>query len=91
MSKTELGCHILQDKGHFAEFAQFIRQHGHESEDADLIMKLKSVLWAVVSFSNENHRSLFSLLTSTLRGTLGLLKEDFLSLKKRKSFRLYSV
>ncbi|KIK69496.1 hypothetical protein GYMLUDRAFT_33864 [Collybiopsis luxurians FD-317 M1] len=47
MAKTELGCHILQEKGHFAEFALFIRQHGHESEDPELIMKLKSVLWAV--------------------------------------------
>ena len=54
MSKTELGCHILQEKGHFAEFAQFIRQHGHESEDAELIMKLKSVLWAVVSSETES-------------------------------------
>jgi large subunit ribosomal protein L17e len=48
MAKTELGCHVLQEKGHFAEFAQFIRQHSHESEDTDLIMKLKSILWAVV-------------------------------------------
>ncbi|KAF5369485.1 hypothetical protein D9758_002757 [Tetrapyrgos nigripes] len=47
MAKTELGCVILQEKGHFAEFAQFIRQHAHESEDPELIMKLKSVLWAV--------------------------------------------
>ena len=48
MAKTELGCQILQEKGHFAEFAHFIRQHSHESEDSDLIMKLKSILWAVV-------------------------------------------
>lgn len=48
MSKTELGCQILQEKGHFAEFSQFIRKHSHESEDKDLIMKLKSILWAVV-------------------------------------------
>ncbi|KAF9004644.1 Rapamycin-insensitive companion of mTOR, N-term-domain-containing protein [Cyathus striatus] len=47
MSKTELGCQILQEKGHFTEFSQFIRQHSHESEDADLILKLKSILWAV--------------------------------------------
>ncbi|KAJ7600701.1 Rapamycin-insensitive companion of mTOR, N-term-domain-containing protein [Mycena floridula] len=47
MSKTELGCQILQEKGHFADFADFIRQHGDESEDAELIMKLKSILWAV--------------------------------------------
>ncbi|EDR13794.1 uncharacterized protein LACBIDRAFT_309182 [Laccaria bicolor S238N-H82] len=47
MSKTELGCQILQEKGHFTEFSQFIRRHSNESEDTDLIMKLKSILWAV--------------------------------------------
>ena len=49
MAKTDLGCQVLQEKGHFTEFAQFIRQHGMESEDQDLILKLKSILWAVVS------------------------------------------
>jgi len=52
MAKTELGCQVLQEKGHFSEFAQFIRQHSHENEDMDLILKLKSILWAVVSFSS---------------------------------------
>ncbi|KAF8890018.1 Rapamycin-insensitive companion of mTOR, N-term-domain-containing protein [Gymnopilus junonius] len=47
MAKTELGCQILQEKGHFMEFSQFIRQHSHENEDTDLILKLKSILWAV--------------------------------------------
>ncbi|KAI0917225.1 hypothetical protein AcW1_007525 [Taiwanofungus camphoratus] len=47
MAKTDLGCQVLQEKGHFAEFAHFIRQHGRESEDQDLILKLKSILWAV--------------------------------------------
>ncbi|KAG9036760.1 hypothetical protein FRB95_008091 [Tulasnella sp. JGI-2019a] len=49
MAKTELGCQVLSDKGHFTDFAHFIRQHGLESEDMDLIVKLKSVLWAVGS------------------------------------------
>lgn len=48
LTKTEEGCQILQETGHFAEFAQFIRQHGLEEEDVDLLNKLKSVLWAVV-------------------------------------------
>ncbi|KAN0087521.1 Rapamycin-insensitive companion of mTOR, N-term domain containing protein [Tylopilus felleus] len=47
MSKTELGCQVLSEKGHFAEFSHFIRQHGLESEDLELILKLKSILWAV--------------------------------------------
>jgi rapamycin-insensitive companion of mTOR len=49
MARTELGCQVLQQKGHFTEFAQFVKQHGLENEDSDLILKLKSVLWAVVS------------------------------------------
>ncbi|KAG6812566.1 hypothetical protein H0H92_002218 [Tricholoma furcatifolium] len=47
MAKTELGCQILQEKGHFVEFSQFIRQHSEECEDMELVMKLKSILWAV--------------------------------------------
>ncbi|KZT18431.1 hypothetical protein NEOLEDRAFT_1125374 [Neolentinus lepideus HHB14362 ss-1] len=47
MTKTELGCQVLHEKGHFAEFAHFIRQHGVENEDVDIIIKLKSILWAV--------------------------------------------
>ncbi|CUA72508.1 Protein ste16 [Schizosaccharomyces pombe 972h-] [Rhizoctonia solani] len=47
MAKTTLGCKVLEEKGHFPEFAHFIRQHGLESEDFEIINKLKSVLWAV--------------------------------------------
>ncbi|KIY71243.1 hypothetical protein CYLTODRAFT_140340 [Cylindrobasidium torrendii FP15055 ss-10] len=47
MAKTELGCQVLQDKGHFIEFTMFIEKHGLEGEDAEIIMKLKSILWAV--------------------------------------------
>ena len=54
MAKTELGCEVLQEKGHFTEFAQFIRRHGLESEDQEVIFKLKSVLWAVVSIAVQN-------------------------------------
>ena len=49
MAKTELGCQVLHQKGHFSEFAQFIKKHGLEQEDPDIILKLKSILWAVVS------------------------------------------
>ncbi|KAL4073251.1 Rapamycin-insensitive companion of mTOR, N-term-domain-containing protein [Scleroderma yunnanense] len=47
MSKTELGCQVLSERGHFGEFSHFIRQHGLESEDLEVILKLKSILWAV--------------------------------------------
>ncbi|KAI0697900.1 Rapamycin-insensitive companion of mTOR, N-term-domain-containing protein [Cytidiella melzeri] len=47
MAKTELGCRVLAEKGHFPEFAQFIRKHGFESEDQEIVLRLKSALWAV--------------------------------------------
>jgi rapamycin-insensitive companion of mTOR len=50
MVKTELGAAVLQEKGHFAEFAGFVRKHGLEVDDTDIIMRLKSVLWAIVNF-----------------------------------------
>lgn len=49
MAKTELGCRVLADKGHIPDFAQFIRKHGLESDDQEIILRLKSALWAVVS------------------------------------------
>ena len=48
MVKTEYGCQILQDKGYLTDFIHFIRAHAMESEDYEIIQKLKSVLWAVV-------------------------------------------
>src|SRR4051794_3728530 len=70
ISKTDLGCRVMNEKGHFAEFAQFIRQHGLENEDSDLIMKLKSILWAVVCALLEY----FTAYIKLFRVILGLLK-----------------
>lgn len=47
---------MLEEKGHFAEFAQFIRQHGLEAADPDVINKLKSILWAVVRPQDSGQR-----------------------------------
>jgi hypothetical protein len=49
LAKTDEGCQLLKEKGHFRDFAKFIREHGLESRDTSVIAKLKSVLWAVVS------------------------------------------
>jgi large subunit ribosomal protein L17e len=39
---------MLEDSGHFPEFAEFIRENMYEDQDADIVAQLKSVLWAVV-------------------------------------------
>jgi rapamycin-insensitive companion of mTOR len=47
LTKTTEGCKILEEKGHFDEFARFIVSFKDEDEDLELIVKLKSCLWAV--------------------------------------------
>ncbi|CAD6970744.1 unnamed protein product [Tilletia controversa] len=47
LAKTAEGCALLAEKGHLNEFASFIRRHGKEAEDGEIIAKLKSVLWTV--------------------------------------------
>lgn len=48
LTRTEEGCRLLRLKGHFAEYARYIREHGNECKDPSIISELKSVLWAVV-------------------------------------------
>ena len=90
MAKTELGCEVLQEKGHFAEFAHFIRQHGLESEDRDLIIKLKSVLWAVVSYIVFHLCLGVSELRCSYRGILALRKVVYPSWRTKRLFLPFS-
>ena len=47
LTRTQEGCRLLSDKGHFEEFANTIREHGMQSEDPELITKVKGCMWAV--------------------------------------------
>ncbi|KAG0378575.1 hypothetical protein BGX24_003458 [Mortierella sp. AD032] len=47
LTKTEEGCQLLRAKGHFSDYARYIREHCAESKDPHIIGELKSILWAV--------------------------------------------
>ncbi|KJZ76236.1 hypothetical protein HIM_04318 [Hirsutella minnesotensis 3608] len=47
LTRTREGCKLLSDKGHFEEFVTTIRDHGMQTEDAELLTKVKGCLWAV--------------------------------------------
>jgi hypothetical protein len=47
LTRTKEGCQLLGDKGHFQEFASTIREYGMQSDDLELITKVKGCLWAV--------------------------------------------
>lgn len=47
LTRTQEGCKLLSDKGHFDEFAATIREHGMQSDDPEMLVKVKGCLWAV--------------------------------------------
>jgi len=47
LTRTKEGCKLLQQKGHFDEFAYTIREFAMENDDAETILKVKGCLWAV--------------------------------------------
>merc|ERR1711939_282929 len=49
LARTSEGCEILAQTGHFKQFIDYIEEHGLEADDQDILLKLKSALWVVVS------------------------------------------
>jgi rapamycin-insensitive companion of mTOR len=47
LTRTSEGCKLLEEKGHFAEFASTIRDFGMEKDDPEIILKVKGCMWAV--------------------------------------------
>jgi rapamycin-insensitive companion of mTOR len=47
LTKTAEGCRILEEKGHFNEFSHFVVSCKDEDKDLEVIVKLKSCLWAI--------------------------------------------
>lgn len=47
LTRTNEGCRLLEEKGHFDEFVDTIQEYGFESEDHETIVKVKGCMWAV--------------------------------------------
>ena len=47
LTRTQEGCKLLSEKGHFDEFAATIREYGMQSDDPELMVKVKGCMWAV--------------------------------------------
>lgn len=51
LTKTPEGCMYLREKGLVGDFAEIVRLHGMEHEDAAIMTNVKSVLWVLVRSS----------------------------------------
>lgn len=47
LTRTVEGCKLLEESGHFGEFASTIRDSWAEAEDREVMLKVKGCLWAV--------------------------------------------
>jgi rapamycin-insensitive companion of mTOR len=47
LTRTQEGCKLLSEKGHFNEFVSTIHDYGMQSDDPEMIVKVKACLWAV--------------------------------------------
>ena len=47
LTRTEEGCRLLRDSGHFEEFVSTIKDFWSEDEEAETMLKVKGCLWAV--------------------------------------------
>ncbi|KAM3580575.1 hypothetical protein VKS41_007236 [Umbelopsis sp. WA50703] len=47
LTRTEEGCMLMKEKGHFQLFANYIREHAMDNRDPEVILRLKATLWAV--------------------------------------------
>lgn len=47
LTRTQEGCRLLSDKGHFEEFVATIREHKMQTSDPEILTKVKGCLWAV--------------------------------------------
>ncbi|KAL1976877.1 hypothetical protein VTN31DRAFT_3159 [Thermomyces dupontii] len=47
LARTAEGCKLLEQSGHFNEFATTIREFGLDEEDPEALLKVKGCLWAV--------------------------------------------
>lgn len=53
LARTKEGCKLLRDKGHFEEFTTIILEQGRETEDPEVILKVKGSLWAVGNIGSQ--------------------------------------
>ena len=59
LARTAEGCKLLEQSGHFSEFAWTIRDFSLDEEDTEVLLKVKGCLWAVGNVGSMELGALF--------------------------------
>ncbi|KAF2144905.1 uncharacterized protein K452DRAFT_349286 [Aplosporella prunicola CBS 121167] len=76
LARTKEGCRLLEQKGHFEEFAMTIRDHGMEDEDLEVILKVKGCLWAVGNVGSMDLGAPFLESTDVVRSIVAIAEQS---------------
>lgn len=89
LTRTEEGCKLLEQKGHFEEFAATIRRYGMEDEDPEIILKVKGCLWAVGNVGSMELSAPFLERTDVVKWIVAIAeKSEVMSLRGTAFFAL---
>lgn len=75
LTRTAEGCRLLEEKKHFEEFVSVIHKHGMESQEAEVMLKVKGCLWAVGNIGSMELGALF-LVSSDVVQTIVRIAEE---------------
>ncbi|KAI9732617.1 MAG: hypothetical protein M1834_003953 [Cirrosporium novae-zelandiae] len=89
LTRTTEGCKLLQDSGHFYEFASIIRDYEMSDEDPEMVMKVKGCLWAVGNVGSMDLGATFLEETDVVQWMVKIAREStIMSLKGTAFFTL---
>jgi rapamycin-insensitive companion of mTOR len=82
LTRTEDGCMLLKEKGHFQLFANFIRNYSVDHHDPETILRLKATLWAVGNIGSTRNGLPFLEEEDIVKDIINMAeKSDIISLK----------
>ncbi|KAI9723131.1 MAG: hypothetical protein M1828_004379 [Chrysothrix sp. TS-e1954] len=89
LTRTDEGCRLLMNKGHFAEFAAAIRNWGLEDSEPETVLKVKAAMWAVGNIASMEYGSPFLEDSDVVDLLIGIAEDsDIMSMKGTAVFVL---
>jgi hypothetical protein len=89
--KSKEGSEFLREKGHFKEFADYIRKYGMKNLNRKKLLKLKSILWAVGNIGSSKSGITFLLEEDIIKNIIEIAEKSKVLTLKGTSFYIIGM
>jgi len=89
--KSKEGSDFLREKGHFKEFANYIRKYGMKNLNRKKLLKLKSILWAVGNIGSSKSGITFLLEEDIIKNIVEIAEKSKVLTLKGTSFYIIGM